>query len=77
MAAKDYQLCVAALSGEVAIAKVSKRNKDSMTEDRKFVSKGEFIAVLMQWLENQLEDGCDTLVLTGSGKPIAEIKKLL
>lgn len=46
-----------------------------MLDDRREVSKQEYISALVQWVESQL-DGSDVLNITAGGKPFIEIKIL-
>lgn len=52
MAAKDYEICVGLF--KAYIAKVSKRNPNQMTDDRRPIEENE-IAMLIDWyLNNEL-----------------------
>jgi hypothetical protein len=75
MPAKDYKLCVSVLTGTVYISKVSKRNPNEMTDDRREVYKGEFIKAMVEWIDSQ-EKIDNILTVTANGKPILEIKQL-
>jgi hypothetical protein len=74
MKAFDYQICVSPLTGKVYIAKVSRRNRNMMTDDRREVPNCEFVKAVVDWFDFHQED--NRLVLTESGKPIIEIKAL-
>ena len=76
MAAKDYRLCVSALTGTVYISKVSKRNQNEMTDDRREVPNKEFIKAIVEWVGGQIPDGNNELTITARGEPILEIKQL-
>jgi hypothetical protein len=73
MSAKDYKLCVSALSGKVFISKISKRHLNLMTSDRQAVEHNEFIGLLIEWLKIHLGDDQDTLFIEDDGKIIAEL----
>jgi len=74
-AAKDYKLCVSALTGTVFISKISKRNPNEMTDDRYEIPKGEFIKTIVEWVDSQ-EKTDNILMITANKKPILEIKQL-
>lgn len=73
MSAKDYKLCVSPLSGTVYISKISKKEPHIMTNDRIVVPKEEFIAALVEWVENEMKNGY--LSITCNKKVILEITK--
>lgn len=75
MAAKDYKICPALFSAY--IAKVSKRNPNLMTEDRREISENEILCLIDWYLSKRCdEENSDTITITSNGKPIIEIKKL-
>ena len=54
MAAKDYKICPALFNAY--IAKVSKRNPNQMTDDRRPIEEGEIMMLIDWYLDNQLGD---------------------
>ena len=55
MAAKDYQICPALFNAY--IAKVSKKNPNKMTDDRRVITENEILMLIDWWLDNKCEDG--------------------
>jgi hypothetical protein len=76
MAAKDYKLCVSALTGTVYISKISNRNRNEMTDDRIEVQQSEFIKAMVEWIDSREKNKDGILTITAGGKPILEIKQL-
>lgn len=52
MAAKDYKICPALFNAY--IAKVSKRDPNRMTDDRRPIEEGEIMMLIDWYLDNQL-----------------------
>jgi len=52
MAAKDYKICPALFNAY--IAKVSKRNPNQMTNDRRVIEEGEIMMLIDWYLDNEL-----------------------
>ena len=52
MAAKDYKICPAMFNAY--IAKVSKRNPNQMTDDRRPIEEGEIMMLIDWYLDNEL-----------------------
>lgn len=52
MAAKDYQICPAIFN--VYIAKVSKRDPNKMTDDRRIITENEILMLIDWYLDNKL-----------------------
>ena len=59
MAAKDYKICPALF--HAYIAKVSKRNPNKMTDDRRVITENEILMLIDWYLDNELEEGKNTL----------------
>ena len=59
MAAKDYKICPALFNAY--IAKVSKRNPNQMTDDRRPIEEGEIMMLIDWYLDNELEGKQNTL----------------
>lgn len=59
MAAKDYQICPALFN--VYIAKVSKKNPNIMTNDRRIITKNEILMLIDWYLDNELEENQTSL----------------
>ena len=74
MSAKDYTLAVTPLTNTVWITKTSKKNPNLMTNDRAKVDESVFIGAILQWIDNKLDEGEDTLSITEGGKVVAELK---
>ena len=53
MAAKDYKICPAIFNAY--IAKVSKRNPNKMTDDRRVITEDEILMLVDWYLDNELE----------------------
>jgi len=73
MSAKDYKLLVSPLSGSVYIAKDSKRNKWTMSDDRAEITRPEFLIAIMEWTAAQLKGDENILSVTLEGEVVAEI----
>ena len=54
MAAKDYKICPALFNAY--IAKVSKRNPNQMTDDRREIEEGEILMLIDWHLDKNLEE---------------------
>lgn len=54
MAAKDYQICPALFNAY--IAKVSKKNPNVMTNDRRVITEDEILMLIDWYLDNELEE---------------------
>lgn len=59
MAAKDYQICPALFNAY--IAKVSKKNPNKMTDDRRVITKDEIMMLIDWWLDSKCDEGEDGL----------------
>ena len=59
MAAKDYQICSAIFNAY--IAKVSKRNPNKMTDDRRPIEECEIMMLIDWYLDKKLEENRNTL----------------
>lgn len=55
MAAKDYEICPALFSAY--FAKVSKRNPNMMTNDRREITEGEILMLIDWWLDRKCDEG--------------------
>lgn len=55
MAAKDYQICPALFNAY--IAKVSKRNPNKMTDDRRVIEEEEILALIDWYLDKKSDEG--------------------
>lgn len=55
MAAKDYQICPAFF--DAYIAKVSKRDPNKMTDDRRKITEGEILMLLDWYLDQKADEG--------------------
>lgn len=55
MAAKDYRICPALFNAY--IAKVSKRNPNLMTDDRRAITEIEIMALIDWYLDKELGEG--------------------
>lgn len=55
MSAKDYKICPALFNAY--IAKVSKRNPNLMTDDRRVITEEEILMLIDWFLEFRVEDG--------------------
>lgn len=84
MAAKDYQICPALFNA--FIAKVSKRNPNLMTDDRRIITDREIIGLIRWYLkrfciENDTnrvfinENEKTTIEIVAHGKLLEEIKE--
>lgn len=54
MPAKDYKICPALF--KAYIAKVSKRNPNQMTEDRREITENEIMGLIDWWLDMKTEE---------------------
>ena len=59
MAAKDYQICPALFNAY--IAKVSKRNPNKMTDDRRVITENEIMMLIDWYLDKELDSEQTTL----------------
>lgn len=59
MAAKDYQICPALFNAY--IAKVSKRNPNKMTDDRRVITEDEILMLVDWYLDKELDEEQNTL----------------
>lgn len=59
MAAKDYKICPALFNAY--IAKVSKRNPNKMTDDRRIITEEEILTLIDWYLDNELDEEHNTL----------------
>ena len=59
MAAKDYQICPALFNAY--IAKVSKKNPNIMTDDRRVITENEILMLIDWYLDNELEENQTSL----------------
>lgn len=55
MAAKDYKICPALFNAY--IAKVSKKNPNMMTDDRRKIPEEEILMLIDWYLDQQLDEG--------------------
>lgn len=55
MSAKDYKICPACFNAY--IAKVSKRNPNLMTDDRRAITEGEILTLIDWFLDIHTEEG--------------------
>lgn len=60
MAAKDYQICPALFNAY--IAKVSKKNPNKMTDDRRVIEEDEIMGLIDWWLDRKCDEGEDGIV---------------
>ena len=73
--ADDYKIFLALFSAY--IAKVSKRNPNLMTEDRREISENEILCLIDWYLSKRCEEtGDDTIYIRANNKPIIEMRKL-
>ena len=56
MAAKDYEICVSALTSTSYFAKVSKRHSNVMLDDRREISEGEILMMIDCYMNNKCQD---------------------
>lgn len=75
MSAKDYRICPGL--SNAYIAKVSKRNPNMMTDDRRVITDAEIMGLIHWWIKGRSKGkaGC-TQTITLGDKPIVEIKYL-
>ena len=59
MAAKDYKICPALFNAY--IAKVSKRNPNEMTDDRRLIEEGEIMVLIDWYLDKELGENYKTI----------------
>lgn len=55
MAAKDYKICPALFNAY--IAKVSKKNPNKMTDDRRVITENEILTLIDWWLDSKCDEG--------------------
>lgn len=56
MAAKDYEICVSALTSTPYFAKVSKRHSNVMLDDRREISESEILMLIDCYMSNKCQD---------------------
>ena len=59
MAAKDYKICPALFNAY--IAKVSKKNPNKMTDDRRIITENEILMLIDWYLDKELEENQTSL----------------
>lgn len=75
MAAKDYRICCALFNAY--IGKQSKRNPNTMTDDRRVIPEEEILQLIIWWAENKLRGKKENIQqITLDGEPIIEVKLL-
>lgn len=75
MAAKDYKICLGWRNAY--IGKCSKRNKNTMTEDRRVLSEGEILSLIHWWTQKKAEEtGEKTQSITVGDKVVVEVTLL-
>ena len=75
MSAKDYEICPALFSAY--IAKVSKRNPNKRTNDRRVIAENEILSLFHWWIKKKANGEVGhTEIITIKGNPIMEIKYL-
>ena len=75
MSAKDYRICPGL--SNAYIAKVSKRNPNMMTEDRREITEGEIMGLIHWWIKDKSKGEAGYVqALTLGDKRIVEIKYL-
>lgn len=55
MAAKDYHICPSIFNAY--IAKVSKKDKNMMTNDRRVITENEILSLIDWWLDRKCDEG--------------------
>ena len=56
MAAKDYEICVSALTSTSYFAKVSKRHSNVMLDDRREISEGEILMLIDCYISKKCQE---------------------
>ena len=75
MSAKDYKICPALFNAY--IARVSKRNPNKMTEDRRIITDTEIMGLIHWWIKSKSEGKAGYVRTIALGnKPIVEIRYL-
>jgi hypothetical protein len=75
MSAKDYRIYPALFNAY--IAKVSKRNPNMMTKDRREITEGEIMGLIHWWIKDKSKGKAGYVqTITLGGKRIVEIKYL-
>ena len=75
MSAKDYRICPALFNAY--IARVSKRNPNEMTDDRRIITDTEIMGLIHWWIKNKSEGKAGYVrTIALGGKPVVEIKYL-
>ena len=75
MSAKDYKICPALFNAY--IARVSKRNPNKMTDDRRVITDAEIMGLIHWWIKDKSKGEAGyTRTITLGDKPIVEIKYL-
>jgi hypothetical protein len=59
MAAKDYEICCALF--DAYIAKVSKRDRCLMTDDRRAITESEILGLIDWYIDKELKDGANSI----------------
>lgn len=62
MPAENYRICCALFGAY--IAKVSKRNPNTMLEDRREITDSEILTLMDWFLDSKLEEGEDTITFS-------------
>ena len=75
MSAKDYKICPALFNAY--IARVSKRNPNEMTDDRRVITDAEIMGLIHWWIKSKSEGKAGYVRTIALGnKPIVEIRYL-
>lgn len=75
MSAKDYRICPALFNAY--IARVSKRNPNEMTDDRRIITDTEIMGLIHWWIKDKSKGEAGYVqTITLGGKRIVEIKYL-
>lgn len=75
MSAKDYRICPALFNAY--IAKVSKKNPNMMTDDRRVITDAEIMGLIHWWILDKSKGKAGYVqTITLRGKRIVEIKYL-
>ena len=75
MSAQDYKICPALFNAY--IAKVSKRNPNMMTDDRRKIKEEEIMSLIHWWILQKSDGKVGHIQeITVNGKPIIEVKYL-
>lgn len=71
MSAKDYKICPACFNAY--IAKVSKRNPNLMTDDRRAITEEEILMLIDWYLDQNVDEGEHGLIFDSSTRAGYEI----